>query len=176
MFPLIRVFFDICLFRRGPQDLPTSSFLLHLTLATYAVSSFLLSLGSQPAATAAMAGITDTALLAGLTLSLLYTQGRRVRIPQTLAALAGSGTLLGLIALPPAYWLFSLQNTGSGQTLPIVVPLALIIWGVVVWSLVVMGHIIRSALSTRLVIGLAVAILFIGIEFSVQSALFPPPR
>ena len=38
-------------------------------------------------------------LLAALTLSLLYMQGRKVRIPQTLAALAGSGTLLGLIAL-----------------------------------------------------------------------------
>lgn len=170
MFPLIRVFFDICLFRRGPQDLPTSGFLLYLTLATHAVSSFLLSLGNHPTATAAMAGITDTALLAALTLSLLYTHGRMVRIPQTLAALAGSGTLLGLIALPPTYWLFSLRDTGSDQTLPILLLLALI-----VWSLVVMGHIIRSALSTRLIIGLVVAVLFYWIAVSIQGTLFPPP-
>ena len=142
---LIRAFLDICLFRRGPQDLPASAFLLYLTLATHTLSGFLLSLGSHPAGTAAIAGVTDTALLALLTLSLLYMNRLAVRVPQTLSALAGSGTVIGVLALIPTYWMFSARAGNGDQTVPVVLLLVLI-----VWSLVVMGHIIRYALSTRL--------------------------
>lgn len=167
MLEIIKAFVDICLFRRGPQDLPASSFLLYLTLGAYAGSNFLLALGTYTPVTAAMASLADTALLAVLTLSLLYLHGRAARVRQTLAALAGTGTVLAVLALPPIYWL-TVQTAQGELSFPSLVVLAL-----VVWSLAVIGHIIRHALATRLIVGLVVAMIFYWIAASVQGALFP---
>ncbi len=167
MLEIIRAFVDICLFRRGPQDLPASGFLLYLTLGAYAGSNFLLALGTYTPAAAAMASLADTALLAALTLSLLYLHGRAARVRQTLAALAGTGTVLAVLALPPIYW-FTVQAAQGELSFPSLVVLAL-----VVWSLAVIAHIIRHALGTRLIVGLVVAMMFYWIAASVQGALFP---
>ncbi len=167
MLEIIRAFVDICLFRRGPQDLPASSFLLYLTLGAYAGSNFLLALGTYTPVTAVMASLTDAALLAALTLSLLYLHGRGARVLQTLAALAGTGTVLAVLALPPIYWLP--VHTAPGElSLPSLAVLVL-----VVWSLAIIGHIIRHALGTRLIVGLMVAMMFYWVAASVQGALFP---
>lgn len=163
-------FTDICLLRRGPQDLPASAFLLYLTLIAHAVSGFLLTVGSHPPGTAAMAAVTDTALLALLTLSLLYVNGQGARVRQTLSALAGSDTLIGLLALAPTYWLAKAQAGNNDRTVPDVLLLLLI-----VWSLVVMGHVIRHALSTHLFVGVVIAVVFYGMVWSVNQALFPLP-
>jgi len=168
---LFRAFLDICLFRRGPQDLPGSTFLLYLTLATHTLSGFLLSLASHPAGTAALAGVTATGLLVLLTASLLYTNGLGVRVGQTLSALAGTGTLIGVLALVPTYWVLAAQARNDGLAVPVMILLTLI-----VWSLVVMGHIIRHALSTRMFVGIVVAVVFYWIAVTVQSALFPLPE
>ena len=164
---IIRAFIDICLFRRGPQDIPASGFLLYLTLGAYAASNFLLALGRYTLGTAAMVSLTATLLLAVLTLSLLYLHGRAARVPQTLAALAGTGTVVAVLALPPIYWLH-LQTGPAQLSLP-----DLLVLGLVVWSLAIIGHIIRHALATRLIVGLLVAIMFYWIAVSVQGALFP---
>ena len=167
MLEIIRAFVDICLFRRGPQDLPASSFLLYLTLGTYAGSNFLLALGLQAPITAAMASITGTALLAVLTLSLLYLHGRAARLRQTLAALAGTGSVIAVLSLPPIYWLSAPAGEG-GRSVP-----NLLVFALFVWSVVVIAHIIRHALATRLIVGLVVAMMFYWVAASVQGALFP---
>ena len=42
--PILRLFLDVCLFRKGPEDVPASLILLGLTLLGYVlVSAFLLS-------------------------------------------------------------------------------------------------------------------------------------
>jgi len=165
---LLRAFLDVCLLRRRPQDLPASLFLVYLTLAGHALTGLLLSLASHPLGPALVLGLTDTVLLAGLTASLLYVHKLQARLPQTLAALAGTGTLLSLIAFPLTYWWFALHAGAQDPTVPTVLLLA-----VVVWSLVVMGHILRHALSAPLLIGLVVAVIFYWIAVSVQNALFP---
>ena len=109
MLELVRAFVDICLFRRGPQDLPASRFLLYSTLGTYVASGFVLHVGRYPATTAALVSLTDAALLVVLTVSLLYLTGLASRVQQTLAALAGAGTVLAMLTLVPNYW-FSTQG------------------------------------------------------------------
>ena len=102
---LIRVFFEILLLRKGPQDLPLAPFLLYLTLALHALSGFALALG-----------VTDTALLALLTASLLYLQSRQSRLTQTLSALGGTGFLIALLAIVPTWWLAHEQGESAGAT------------------------------------------------------------
>ncbi len=167
MLELVRAFVDICLFRRGPQDLPASRFLLYSTLGTYVASGFVLHVGRYPATTAALVSLTDAALLVVLTVSLLYLTGLASRVQQTLAALAGAGTVLAILTLVPNYW-FSAQGKPTTLTLA-----SLLVLVLVVWNLVVMGHIIRHALSTRWFVGLIVAVMFYWIVTRVILALFP---
>ena len=168
MLQLLRAFLDICLLRRRPQDLPASMFLLYLTLAGHLLTGLLVSLASHPPASALLLGLSDTLLLVGLTASLLYVNQLQARFQQTLTALAGSGTLLSLVALPLTFWWFALRAVGEDPTMPAVLLLV-----IVVWSLVVMGHILRHALSAPLIIGLVVAVIFYWIAVSVQNAFFP---
>ncbi len=105
---LIRVFLEMLLLRKGPQDLPLAPFLLYLTLALHALSGFVLALAYQPPLAAFALGVADTALL-----------------------------------------------------------------GLVIWSLVVTGHVLRRALSAPLIVGVLIAIVFYWVAISVQDALFP---
>lgn len=168
LFALLKPFVDICLLRRNPQDLPTSGLLLALCLLAYALSGMLLSTIMLPAPTAFLAGLADTALLCLLTASVLYLQRLRARVPQTLSALAGTGAILSIVALPVTSWLHSASAAGRDTSLPDLALLALL-----VWSLVVAGHILRHALSTVFIVGLVLAVLFFWISVNVLYSLFP---
>jgi fumarate reductase subunit D len=103
-----------------------------------------------------------------MTGSLLYLQRHPERISQTLTALAGTGFLLGLFALAPTWWWTVARAAGEDVSIPTLLLLSLI-----VWSLLVMAHILRHALSAPLPIGLVAAVAFYGLAVSLQDALFP---
>ena len=60
---------------------------------------------------------------------------------------------------------------GVGWWLLILPAFALL--GLVIWSLVVTGHVLRRALSAPLIVGVLIAIVFYWVAISVQDALFP---
>lgn len=165
---LIRAWFDICLLRAAPQDLPASSLLLALSLGCYALISVLVSLGSYGLAGAVQLALLDLGLLAVFVLSLLYLQDKTARINQTLAALAGTGSLLGVFALPLVWWLQPDQQPGQ-------VPVLLTFFWMLllVWNLLVMAHIMRHALSSTFPVGLGVSLLYVLVSMQVIAALFP---
>lgn len=103
MAALLRQLIEICLLRRGPQDLPWSppavalvtALLLALQLA------FAVHFESPPAALAARVVVT-LVLLLGATLALLRFRGMENRAAQTLLALAGMSLLFALVMMPLA--------------------------------------------------------------------------
>ena len=171
MHPLIDPFIRICLLRQGPQDLPPSRPLLYLALGLYALSGAVLALAYQPIIQSVALGLSDTLLLTVMTGSLLYVQQRQARFVQTLTALAGTGFLLGVTALVPTWWWTLAHAGGAEANLP-----ALLLLAIVVWSLFVVGHILRHALSAPLIVGLLVAVVFYWLALTVQDGLFPLPE
>ncbi len=166
---LIKPFLEICLLRRGPQQLPASGLLLALALAAHALSSAALSSYQLGAGRALLAGITETALLAVLTGSLLATHRLAARVVQTLTALAGTGALIGVAALPLYGWLArAAPGAAGGPGLA-----TLLLLGLLAWSLVVAGHILRHALSASLFLGMVIAVVFYWVSINVLNALFP---
>lgn len=164
---ILNPFIQICLLRQGPQDLPTSSILLAITLIAHTVMSIIWSNVSLSAVSAVLSGLLDTLLLVVLTVILLYAQRRKARIIQTLTALAGTGTIITFLALPVSGWLQGIdQSAGEGGLAVIIL---LILMG---WSLAVVGHIFRHALSVPYFFGLVVATVFYGISISAFRALF----
>jgi hypothetical protein len=166
---LILIWFDICLLRAGPQDLPASRELLGLAITSYTLVSFLLSVPGYPLATAGQMALVDATLLIVFAASLLYFIGKKARLYQTLTALAGTGTLLGLFALPVIQLLP--QREEAGQQPPLLASLLwLLLFG---WSLLVVAHIMRHALSVKLPVAIGIAMLYSLVAILIVNALFP---
>ncbi|MFZ1642793.1 MAG: hypothetical protein WAV07_15445 [Candidatus Contendobacter sp.] len=147
MHALFELFLDICLFRKGPQDVPAGMALLKLCLLGYGLSGLLALLPSTSAPVALLQVLLDLALLAGpLHLALLVRRHPR-RFEQTLSALTGTGTLMGLLVLPLMGWIVRQGSEGDTQ-LP-----ALLLLGLMAWSVAIMAHILRHALDIPVWVG-----------------------
>lgn len=164
---IINPFVQICLLRQGPQDLPTSGILLAIALTAHTVVSILLSSISLNALNAIFWGVLNTVLLVVLTVTILYVQRRFARVIQTVTALAGTETVFAVIALPilgPLYGADKAAGEGVFAALLVII--------LTLWSVVVVGHILRHALSTPYFFGLVLALVFYFISDSVFKALF----
>jgi len=168
MLQLIRAWFEICLLRRTPQELPASGYLLGVSLCCYGLVSVLVSSQSYAFNRALLLAGVDLGLLFVFVWSLLYLQNRTARINQTLSALAGSGSLMGLIALP------LMLAVGPGAVTEPVPPLLVSLWLLLLlWNLFVMAHIIRHALSSSFAIGFGISLLYALLSMKVITTLFP---
>ena len=165
---LVHPFVRICLLRMKPQDLPASGTLLALALAAHVVVGTVVAAVNLELSLALAAGIVDTALMCGLTTGLLMLRTLRERTVQTLTALAGAGSVIGVLAYPVSLWL---HEAHQSDTLSLGHSVLLI--AVLAWSLTVSAHILRHALSAPFAIGLLISVGFYWISVRVLSGLFP---
>lgn len=165
---LILIWFDICLLRAGPQDLPASRELLVLAMASYTLVSFLLSLPGYSLVVAGQLALLDASLLIVFAATALYLMGKMARLIQTLTALSGTGALLGLFALPMIQFLT--PGLDSGQPSLVAGMLWLLLFG---WNLIVVAHIMRHALSVNLPVAIGIAMLYILVAMQIINVLFP---
>lgn len=164
---IVRPFVEICFLRRGPQDLPDSTFLLVIMLVAHTVTSILLSAIKLDVLNASLAGIMDTILVSALTGVILYLHGLKARIVQTLSAMTGTGAIITLAAIPLFTWLDGAQQSGASNPIA-----ALLVLGIIAWSLGVSGHILRHALSIPYILGILIAFAFFWISHTVYGSLF----
>ncbi len=151
-----------------PQDLPSSGTLLAVVLVAHTLMGVAVAAVSLGFRQALAAGIVDTALMCGLTTGLLVLRTLRERTVQTLTALAGAGTVIGVVAYPVSLWLHAAHEANESS------PAAgLLLLAVLGWSLAVSAHVLRHALSAPYYIGLLIAVAFYWISVRVLSGLFP---
>ena len=165
---LSRAFLDICLLRRGPQDLPKSTVLLALCLILYTVLDVLLTVQTRPFADALLVTFVDVGFLLVLTFLILRQHQHLDRLPQTMTALFGTGVILGIFIFPLVYG--GVQNQYESWLQQIIVLLFLIM---VIWNVAVLAHIVRHAISTSMGIGIMIAILYIWMSSLLITMLFP---
>ena len=108
---LFDLFLDICLFRKGPQDVPASAMLLKVCALAYALSGFVVLRLSTPSSIAIPQILLDLALLAGLLYLALSLRRYPQRFGQTLSALTGVGVLMAVLALPLMVWICLLYTS-----------------------------------------------------------------
>jgi hypothetical protein len=165
---LFNLFLDICLFRKGPQHVPASWVLLKLSLLAYAFSGLLVLLVGVRPLMAISQTLLDVALLAGLTYAVLSIQGYQIRYVQTLTALAGTGALLWLMVLPVVIWITKEVTRGEPAELP-----KLLFWLLVGWSIAIMSHILRYALSVSRGVSVLYTLGYVIISMILSEWLFP---
>ena len=152
----LRIFVDIVLWRRGPQDLPASSLLLGISVAAYvAVSAVQLALLGETAATWLFFIVVDPLLLGAWVWLVLQLYGHRERFVQTVSAVFGTGAVLGVGLYLP----LQLIVTGLGYEPASGLAQFFALLLVVAFALVT-GRIIKLATDSNLFTGIAVSLTY----------------
>jgi hypothetical protein len=159
---LIKLFVDIVLFRKGPQDVPASPLLLGLCLLAYLLTGEAMLMMEETLLRATLQVLLDAVILAGFVSVTLRFAGNAERVLQTLSALLAVDVLISIIAFPVMISLSSGVERGGGYLLVMLM----------LWHLAVMAHIFRHALSRSWWAGYAVAMLYTLMSFQVLQLLF----
>ena len=169
MLLLFKIFVDIFFLRAKPQDVPASSALLLLSIVFVIVSglaSMLSSVGGL------IQGIVVSLIDVALTFVLL-TAGLNImnissRLTQAATAVFGSGVIVNLVSLPVVWLLSSAPENSELRLLG-----GLLYFVLLVWSLVIMGHIIRHSFNLHLSSGILIAIGYFLVANTLIQMFFP---
>lgn len=166
----LRIFLDIVLWRRGPQDLPASGLLVWITLAAYvAVGAMQLALLDENASVWFLFLVVDPVLLTATVWLMLKLYGHAERFPETASAVLGTGALLGIVLYLPLQVFVAASGVDPSSPLAQASSLVLI----VVFALVT-GRILKLATGSSLFTGIATALTyFIAINALVGAVQGP---
>ncbi len=174
MAALLRDVFEVCLLRRGPQDLPWSppavmgfaAALLGLQLAFAAFHDM------PPAALAARALVT-LATVFGATVALLRLRGMANRTTQTLLAVAGTEALFALVTMPLLLLVQPHLGSDNPPTSILVAMMAAVF--AFFWKLRVNAAIWRQALEIPVSAAYLLTLALLLAEALLLLALVPAP-
>ncbi|HUO20337.1 MAG TPA: hypothetical protein VMU44_11235 [Steroidobacteraceae bacterium] len=166
---IIRLFVQIALLKRGPQDLPASPTLLALTVCAYAALTALVS-GLLPQGGAAPLPLAvEIAFTLVWYAAVLRLLGRSERFLQTTTGIFGVQTLL-MQPLLVSVWL--MRRYGQDATWQL--PVAVAGLAVVIWLVAANSHVVKAALEWSSAASVALVILEIVSGQLLLFTLFPP--
>jgi hypothetical protein len=165
---LLKVFWDIALWRRGPRDVPPSRGLLAVAALVYGATNVALAMLIDGPDLALARGAVDLAFTAGSFWLCLAVTHRGHRLLQTLTAVLATGTL---VALPMVGVVLLADLLGPAG--PVAVALKLLLLPLEIWGLCVLAHIVRAALEAPLVVGIAVSTTYFLVGYLFMERLFP---
>lgn len=148
--------------RSGPQDLPASWTLTIFLLTVYIVQNLVT--GQQlDDEDAAAKSLISVCLQIGALTGLLYWRNHLERFAQTMSALAAAGVFFNFVT----WGLLSLSDPTVNQ------PILAIVWfGVFIWSLFVDAHIYRHSLSVQFSTGMLVTVLLLAASYVLIEVWF----
>ncbi len=156
----IKLLFDICLLRRGPEDMPASvNVLFLLIVVSILVSTYLGSVmhGYQIAASLSIVGLLVTYVFVKIILI-----KKSERFLQTFSAMVGVSILIDVISIPVIYPLLSEKLNGNIVGLFWLLALAIYAWFVVAY-----GFIVSRAISSTLGYGISIAIGYAFVSYMI---------
>ena len=169
MLRLAKAFWDISLWRRTPEQLPASLFLLSLVAGAAALLEVLSAL-QPPVSIPQM--FVRVVLSVGLPLAFVWVvlalAHRPQRFLQTSIAVLGVGVLAGLILYP----IGSLMHF-IGPDSVAAVPLGILMLAGLVWYLLACANIWRSALDAGVGMGIAVSVGYFLMSILLEQQLLP---
>jgi hypothetical protein len=169
MTDLIRLFTQIALLRRGPQDVPASALLLALTVCGYLGVNLLGGALLPPDAHWWQGLLIDTLFTLVWYVALLRLLGRPERILQTVTAVFGFQAVLSPLVIA-AQWLVR----RFGEDSPLHVPIACAALLLFVWLIAANSHVVKAALEWSATSSVALVILQTLVGWLLVVALFAP--
>jgi hypothetical protein len=167
----IRLYAQIALLRRGPQDLPASGLLLVLTVAGYLAINLVVSTLLPPDGRWLEALLVATLFTLLWYLLLLRFTGKPERTLQTTAAVFGYQAVLTPL-VDSCGWLVRRFSEDSPWQMPLMCVLLLLF----AWVIAANSHIVKAALEWSAASSVTLVILQNVVGWLVLSALFPSVR
>ncbi|MCU7835381.1 MAG: hypothetical protein KZQ83_09010 [gamma proteobacterium symbiont of Taylorina sp.] len=155
---LIRLFRNICLFKQGPEDVPSSVFLLALLIGINFVIELLLGLSIYSIGVSSFLAFLSIVTLSFFSWVLLNFFKFNARFIQTLTAFTGVNLFTNIFCFLPVTILWKMDvlvNNSFGMV-------NLFLLG---WILSIYAHIFKRAINISFFLGLALAITYF-ISFS----------
>ena len=169
MSEFIRLYAQIALLRRGPQDLPASPLLLVLTVAAFLAVNLVVSSLLPPENRWPEILLVVTLFTLLWYVLLLRLAGRPERTLQTTAAVFGFQTVLAPLAIGCS-WLSRRFTPDSPWQVPIVCAVLLLF----AWMIAANSYIVRAAIEWSATSSVVLVILQTVAEWLLLLALFPP--
>ncbi len=165
----LQLFWDLCRVRRGPADVPASTTLLVVLALLYWIGSAVQSRIAYGPGRFLGPATLDLALTLAFFAVVLAVTGRRQRYRQTVGAVLGASILL----TPPLLLLLCVPDPAALPAgLDALLRVAML--ALVVWYVVVVGSIMRSALDCGIAAGMALSVTYFLAGAALVESLFPP--
>jgi hypothetical protein len=160
---------QIALLRKDPGSLPSSAASVAFFILLFAAADLViiwLDINDR----LLLRTVLDVAIALSFVGLLLALAGRIHRFPQTMIAILGTDLLL----TPPVIALLLLRSPArSNHAIALFSTAGMVL--VVVWYLLIVGHVLRSALDTGLVTGFAIAVAWWFAAHAISLTLFGAP-
>jgi hypothetical protein len=167
---LIRLFTQIALLRRGPQDLPASPLLLALTIAGYFVVNLAAGALLPPFQGPLLPHLlVDIAFMFIWYVVLLRLVGKPERFLQTTTAVFGFQAVLSPLLIGTV-WLARIVQDSAWQ-----LPVAVLILLLFIWITAANSRVVKAALEWTMPPSVALVIMQSLADNLLALALFPPP-
>ena len=173
---LFRLFIDVALLKKGPQDVPYSVFLFTLLFVVVFVSDIILLQIPGPEGRAytfvdVLKALTITyCILLSMLYLVFYMQKKTNRYLQSITALTGFGLLVNILQFPIIFLIqLALINKISGMVIMISL-LQMFLFG---WILVVNYHIFRQAFSSSMLFAAGLSLSYFTLGLMTQLMLLP---
>ncbi len=166
MSQLLKLFIGIGLLKASPSSLPNSRFLLNVMAAAYFLVGLLLSLPQATLLQALLQTVVDMVVLVAFVYFALNSTDHRSRLVQTLSATFGVSIIFGVAAGILMAAMFGLASGTPAFNLPAILYILLLIW-----SLVVFGYILQQSMDVSLFFGVALAMLYTFVSYTLISGI-----
>lgn len=174
MSPVVEIFRNILLLRRGPQDLPYSTQLLGIVAAIcVAVQLPIAWMRDIGAGTVLISAALWLAFSLGLLRLLLVLRDKSSRFVQSATAFLGCNAAFNVIGIPIALLVGTPPQTPEQMTGAQVLA-GLISLPLLIWKVAVDAHVFRHSLDISFGGGVAVALMWILAAFALASAAGAP--
>ena len=148
---IIELFWRICLFKKGPVDIPESTGLYGLSVCCYIIASLLITKMAMSWSMAITNSLVGFMLLLGFVWAVLKLHGKLGRFYPTATALFGADACISICSLPLFAAVFFKFQPGVAFLFLVLL---------MIWSWVVMANILRLALSSSIGVGVALVAVF----------------
>ncbi len=165
---LLRLFLNLCLIKKGPQDIPKNTALLKGTFLCYLLSGSVLLSVDNSMIDAVLQAFIDAILLGVFMYGLLSFFSVLGRFNQSMTAMYGSGALITMVSAPIMFGFQSIAH--NGQKLGV---FGFVLAWLVVWNFVVMANIIRETIQKSLITSILLTFCYLYLSYQLIDALYP---
>jgi len=168
MSALLKIYMEVCLLSKGPQDIPYSVYLLRLMLALYFITGVLSILPMVSFGQSLWVMCLDLLILMVFCWIGLQLFKKLSRFNQLLTAILGTGSFFNLLAWP----LINYFEVAKAQDV-IIPELGFIFLVQISWKLAVYAHIFRETFGVRLYVAFLLTLSYAIISIISQQLIFP---